>query len=248
MRVLVYGFGGGFVGGIKTFLLDMNDNMSGDCFFDYVVDDKRCERESDINARGGKLFLISERKHIFKNMGDWWKLLRKHKSTSNIIYFNLSSMNYPVPVLLAKMNGYKIILHAHCNGYLHNRIIHKVAHCIGRIILSIFKFTLLTNSVASAQFMFGNKKAKSAILINNAIDANKFKFDLDTKLKMKNLLGIQNKNVVGFVSRISEKKNPMFLIDIFNAMEKIDPNIILLVVGDGDLLQKVKDYSNELGL
>lgn len=48
MRILVHGLVGTNLGGIETFLLNMNEAMSDECIFDYVIEESKCMHEARI--------------------------------------------------------------------------------------------------------------------------------------------------------------------------------------------------------
>ena len=50
MRVLVYGASGEIYGGIESFLMTMNEHMSRDCIFDYVIVGEKCIHTERIQA------------------------------------------------------------------------------------------------------------------------------------------------------------------------------------------------------
>ena len=54
--------------------------------------------------------------------------------------------------------------------------------------------------------------------------------------------------VIGHVGRFVEQKNHRFLIDIFNEIHKQNSNSILLLAGQGPLMEKIKSKVESLGL
>ena len=59
MRVLIYGFTGNVLGGLRYIPLNMSEYMSDDCVFDYIVDGDECAYRERITKRGGKnIFLF----------------------------------------------------------------------------------------------------------------------------------------------------------------------------------------------
>ena len=88
-------------------------------------------------------------------------------------------------------------------------------------------------------------RSKPYTILRNAIDINKYTFDEFTRIKVRNELGIESKLVVGTVARISEEKNPRFLIDIFSEIRRISKNAFLLWIGDGPLKDDIIKYAGE---
>ena len=101
-RILVYGLVGTNRGGIETFLLKMNQYMSSDTIFDYVVEGSSCLHLDEINAKGGKVFYIRKRhNHPFGNIKDNKELLKSKRKDYDTVYFNLSSLSWIEPIKLA---------------------------------------------------------------------------------------------------------------------------------------------------
>ena len=65
---------------------------------------------------------------------------------------------------------------------------------------------------------------------------------------MRKKLNLSNEYVIGNIGRISEQKNPIFLINVFNEISKNNPNVKLLWVGDGEMMDEVKKHAEELGI
>jgi hypothetical protein len=136
MRILVYGFSGRILGGIETFILNMNDHMSPETVFDYIIDGKECVYCDRIKKKGGKIFFTPEvRKHPIGYICTIWKTLgEQHKRGTNLFYVQLFSMANMLPVFMARMRGYKVILHSHNNGLQSKSKIYEFIHLIGRFV------------------------------------------------------------------------------------------------------------------
>ena len=66
---------------------------------------------------------------------------------------------------------------------------------------------------------------------------------------MRNELGIgEDTFVLGHIGRITAPKNHKFLVELFGEYHQKNPNSKLLLVGDGVLLEKVKQQVDQLGV
>ena len=245
-RILVYGLSQNIRGGIETFLLNMNAFMSSETIFDYVIEGTYTIHQEAIDNKGGKCFYISKKKSVLANIVGWKRILKNEKSRYQIVYFNLYSLAWIVPIFIALKNGYTVIVHAH-NNMLHNcGLIQKFLHRVNRLLqrrLNIFRFA---NSELSAEFFFGANKAE---IIYNAIDINRFIFNESKRNLVRLSLGIKNEeHLYGFSGRLVYQKNPLFLIDIFHEISKIDSKARFIICGDGLLSDKVKIKSNKNNL
>lgn len=95
-------------------------------------------------------------------------------------------------------------------------------------------------STEACEFYFGNNKKFT--IINNAIDEKKFVFNLDKRKEKRKELKINDDTlVIGHVGRFMIQKNHEFLIDIFEEVHKKNKNTVLLLIGDGELKEKIKE-------
>ena len=245
MRVLVYGLSSDKLGGIETFLLNMNRFMSDDMIFDYVVEGTSTIHQAAIEEKGGDVYFISPKRNMLQNIRDWKRILKEYRKTSQVVYFNMFSLAWSVPIYIAQKYGYRVIVHAH-NNNLHNcGLVLKSMHAVNRFLLQYTSIVRFTNSDLSSKFFFGKKKAE---MIYNAIDTERFAFQPDIREKMRRELEIQDKHVYGFSGRIAYQKNPLFLMEIFAEISKLDDQSTFLVCGDGDLMEQTKQKAEELGI
>ena len=68
------------------------------------------------------------------------------------------------------------------------------------------------------------------------------------ELKKKYLGEESNKKVISFICRISEQKRPLLFLQIIASLKKIRKDFKVLVVGDGNLLNKMKEQAQKLKL
>ncbi|SJN37874.1 Glycosyltransferase [Marinilactibacillus psychrotolerans 42ea] len=85
-------------------------------------------------------------------------------------------------------------------------------------------------------------------LINNGIDCDKFNFNPETRAKVRKALKVNDKFVVGHVGRFANEKNHSFLIDTFVEIYKEKNNSVLVLAGDGELLDSLKEKVLRLGI
>lgn len=244
MRLLVHGLAGYTKGGIETFVLGMAEHMSGNVIFDYIIEKDETGKSVQMLGKGDTL-IIDPKRHMFANLKSWSKILKERKNVDSAVYFNWYSMAWLFPAIMAKAKGYKVIIHAH-NNNLHNcGFFQRSLHAVNRQVQKCMKITRLTNSELSAEFFFGNMPAQ---MIYNAIDTERFAFDQEIRDKIRKELDVEGKHVYGFAGRIAYQKNPLFLLDVFNEVSKIDKEAAFLVCGDGDLMDETRSKAEKLGL
>ena len=86
-------------------------------------------------------------------------------------------------------------------------------------------------SKRAGHWMFGNAPFT---LMPNAIDAQRFAYNPQTRTEVRKSLGLENKFVIGHVGRFSPQKNHFFLLDVFSELcQKRDDCILMLIGGLG---------------
>ena len=106
-------------------------------------------------------------------------------------------------------------------------------------------------SELAGRWLFGNKEYDkgNVYLLNNAIDLDKFKYDEKIRKQKRKELNINDSTlVIGHIGRFVTVKNHSFLIDVFNDLHKQNNNSILLLAGQGSLMDEMKKKSSKLGL
>ncbi len=94
---------------------------------------------------------------------------------------------------------------------------------------------------SSGDWLFGKRYRSAFIRMNNAIDAAKFRCNAQTALEARQALGIAaDATVIGHVGRFNTQKNHTFLIEIFEQIRKREPGSVLVLVGGGNLEEKIR--------
>lgn len=87
------------------------------------------------------------------------------------------------------------------------------------------------------------------MVIPNGIDGSKYNIKID-KNKKRRELDIDNKYniILGFVGRLSPEKGLIYLIKATKVIAEEFPNILLLIVGEGELLEELNRETITLGI
>ncbi len=86
-------------------------------------------------------------------------------------------------------------------------------------------------------------------VVHYAVDTKRFRDAEVDPLAFRNQLGLSaNAQVVLFVGRMVEYKNPRFVIDVLNHLARIEPEAVAVFVGAGDQENVVRSAAAEQGL
>lgn len=236
-------------GGVESVILNYYTHLNHDVFyFDFVVDGEPLPYFKDIVKQyGGKIYCITPyEKNIFLYMKDIYYIVKSGEY--DIIHSNMNAMS-GFSLLPAKLAGAKIrILHNHTTA---NR--GEGAKTALKYILKPFAKICATHYCAcserAARWMYGKAWRKKSHIIYNAIDVEKFQYNLAIRRKFRQQIHCgESQLVVGHVGRFVYQKNHNFLIEVFNKLLTQEKDALLLLIGDGPLKSKIQQKVHILGI
>lgn len=251
-RILVYGLGTA-VGGMEEYMMNLFRNIDRSKFvFDIIPHGgKFFYAEDEVLSLGGQVYKITDQeKSLYQSMKELNVLLKKLRSTHQIIYFNSCGFYNIFPFLLARKYKYTIITHGHNTKSGKRFFLEEIVHCLNRIYIRHISKYCFACSKPAGGWIFGKHyfdKGKVQV-IYNAIDCEKFQFDLEKRKRVRRELNLQDNFVIGHVGRFVDQKNHDFLLDIFNEVHQEDASAKLLLIGDGELRSAIEQKVIRLGL
>ena len=217
--------------------------------FDFICDnDSTNIPYKEIEELGGKVILIPPYQKVFK----YHKGLKKVLKDGNykIVHSHINTLSV-FSLFAAKCAGVPVrIAHSHSttNKKEWKKNLMKLA-------LRPFTKLVVTDYMActehAGRWMFGNKAFDTGkvYILNNAIDLDKFKYNEKLRKKIRKELKISDSTVViGHIGRFVTQKNHAQLIDIFNEYHKNNNNSVLMLIGQGPLMDTIKNKVNSLDL
>lgn len=240
------------IGGAETFIMNVYRNIDRNKVqFDFLLHTNKISAYNDeILALGGKIFCISPRNEgVLKNYIELNNFF-KHNNEYRIVHQHLSSLSYVEPLKFARKYGVPIrILHSHSTRE-GGSFFHKYIHNLNKLSVEKVATNYFACSDLAAKWMFGKKQYNSNNydIINNGVSMEKFSFENDSRIEMRKTLGLDNKFIVGHLGNFVYPKNHEFIIQLFKKIKEQNPESILMLVGDGDLREKIEKNVAELGL
>ena len=108
--------------------------------------------------------------------------------------------------------------------------------------------TYFTCGKEAAENLFGKRLASKSYQMNNAIEVENFKFNVEVRnLKRAELNADKTINLVN-VGRFNTQKNQLFLLDVFAEILKNHKGFQLFLVGQGELENRLKEKVKKLNL
>lgn len=202
----------------------------------------------EIEKMGGKVIIIPSYSKPFKYHKELKKVLKE--GNYKIIHSNINTLSV-FSLFAAKCAGVPVrIAHSHSTTNKKEKKKNLMKQIL-RPFSKVFATDYMCCSELAGRWLFGNKEYDkgNVYLLNNAIDLDKFKYNESLRKKKRKELGIKdNTLVIGHIGRFVAQKNHDFLIDIFNEIYKKNNNSILLLAGQGPLMEDIKNKVKELNL
>lgn len=218
--------------------------------FDFVVHtERKCAFDDEIESLGGRIFRVPHFSglQILEYRKSWKKLLSDHPEWQ-IVHGHMRS-TAAIYLSEAKKQGRYTIAHSH-NTSSGKGLQNIVKNALQKGIKKNADYYMAC-SEAAGKWLFGEEitKGKNYTILKNAIDTSKFEYDENIRKKVRNNLKIEDRIVLGHIgSFLSEQKNQSFLLQIYKEVKAIEPNSILVMVGDGPLRKNIEKQAEELGL
>lgn len=217
--------------------------------FDFICDEDSTNIPyEEIEQLGGKVILIPPYQKVFKYHKELKKVLKNGKYM--IVHSHINTLSV-FSLFAAKCAGVPVrIAHSHSTTNKKEKKKNLIKQVL-RPFSKVFATDYMCCSEYAGRWLFGDKEYDkgNVYLLNNAIDLEKFKYDEEIRKEKRKELNIPNNTlVVGHVGRFVEQKNHRFLIDIFNEIHKQKENSILLLAGQGPLMDEMKEKVKTLRL
>ena len=232
--------------GLETMLMNYYRNMDkNEIQFDFLTHrPDRSDYDDEIESLGGKVYYAPRLyPQNYPAYFKWMKQFFEEHPEYQIVHSHIDSMSY-LPLLAAKKSGIPVRI-AHSHNTSIDRDFKYPLKQYFRFRITSAANTYLACGQDAGEFLFGNKEFT---VIPNAVEAEKFYFDENIRIRKREELGLTNEFVVGHIGRISYQKNHKFLIKIFSEVVKRDSKAVLLLIGVGEKEAKVREQIRSLGI
>ena len=237
-------------GGVEAVIMNYYRNIDKSKIqFDFICDEDSTNIPYDeIKKLGGKVIICPPYQKIFeyeKFLIDLFK-----KNNYKIVHSNINSLSI-FPLRAAKKAGVPVrIAHSHSTTNKKEWEKNLMKQAL-RPFSKKYATDYFACSELAGRWLFGDRTFEQGkvTIINNAIDLDKFKYDEKLRKEKRKELEIKDDTlVIGHIGRFVAQKNHTFLIDIFNELHKTEKNSILLLIGQGPLMDEIKQKVKTLGI
>lgn len=234
------------IGGVETYIMNwlrIIDQTKYEFYFPYY---KKIAYKEELLKLGGKLIKLEISRHSpIKYFKQLKLIFEQHRFDA--VYYNTCDIMSMDMIMMGKK--YKVpvrVIHSHnSSNIIPPNLFHRFTEKWCRKHLDQYATHLLACSEVAGNWMFDGRPFE---IIKNGINTYKFKFNEETRKNIRNGLRLNHKFVVGFVGSLWEQKNPLFLMDIFQEVQKKNENSVLLIVGDGELKNQMQIKAEQAGI
>jgi glycosyltransferase involved in cell wall biosynthesis len=188
---------------------------------------------TECGSRIYNLHTVAECKGIFKYKQQWEAFWQSHADQYHVVHMHYMSHEGLIAEV-AKKYGMTVIAHSHST--VENKITWK------QLTTKFININLNKNLNKNADYLlacsrqagrdfFGREFETRGIVVKNAIDVEKYDFDLTERKKKRNELGVENRVVIGHVGNYVYPKNQDFMLRIFAEVASRKEDAVLLWAG-----------------
>lgn len=236
-------------GGVEMLLKEVYLNTNKELYdisFILLSDDKGVF-DDELILNGATLYKIPIRNGILSFLINLYTLFKKVKF--DVVHSHHQSFSGIILLVayFARIKGR--IAHSHNDEvYFEQKasVKRKLYVRLMRKLITVFSNKRLACSKKAGVSLF----KKDFIIVNNGVSLSKFsKYSDSKRMQYFEDFGINNNfKIIGHVGRFDEQKNHNFIIDVMNFISKKNEEVILVLVGVGDLLPTIKDKVNKYNL
>lgn len=242
--------GGLNLGGAETMIMNLYRRIDRTKIqFDFIIHlSGKQAYEDEVLSMGGIIYRFPEfnGKNLISQRRVWDSFFKEHPEYKIIHSHVRSYASIYLPI--AKKYGLKTIIHSHSTS--NGKGISSMVKAVMQYPLRFQADYYMACSDKAGKWLFGDRviRTNKYMMVPNAIDAVKFEFNQTKREQVRHDLGVDNKYVIGHVGRLTEPKNHDFLIDVFYKMKANRNDLVLLLVGDGNLRNSIENKIEKLGI
>ena len=204
-------------------------------------DDSTAIPEEFIKEIGGHYFVVPHVKHLGKFNKAFKKILLENKY--DVIHSHVNTLSV-FPLRVAKKSKYPIrIAHSHSQSSKKEHLRNFIKSILKKFSKRYATYYIACGEIAG-RYQFGNKAFdKGEVhLLRNAIDIDRFAFDLKEREEIRKELGVkENQTLVGSIGRLCQTKNQTYILKMAEQL----PEHKFVLIGAGELKEELENYIKE---
>lgn len=238
-------------GGAESRVMDLYRNMDRTKVqFDFMQHTTRvCDFQPEIEQLGGKVYHVPPFRfwNYFSYCKAWKEFIKKHPEIRIVHGHMTSTASIYLPI--AHKKGVFTIAHSR-NAGVDKGIKGKLTKFLRRNLKEKCDRCFACSKLAG-EAVFGKEAMEqgNVTIIPNAIDAARFTFDPEVRKQKREELHIQpHEFLIGEVGRFDPQKNQKYAVEILAECRKKNFPAKLILIGEGPLMENVRQQVEELRL
>lgn len=238
-------------GGIESYMMNYYRHIDRTKIqIDFIVHGfEKGVYDDEIKRLGGRIFNVPVKsksylgniralKKIF--MSGQYKIIHSHMDAMSMVVLK-TAQECGIPIRIA---------HSHNTQHLTNNRIKYYINEYAKKNITKYATHCFACSELAGRWLFGDENVDKnrVTFIKNAIELDKYKFNLNERKKIRKEFEVEDSFVIGHVGRFDYQKNHLFLLGIFSELLKEQPNSKLLLVGDGHLRKEIESKIEALNI
>lgn len=241
--------------GVANFNMNNYRHLKDECQFDFMVmHEYDSPYVAEVEAMGGHVYCSgpTELRHIARFLKRAVSIMKEHGSY-DVVHSHMTIANGWI-LLAAAITGVPVrIAHSHGTNGREGTPLVRLYRELLVVLMKLFSTRTLACGQTAGNYLFGKRYfAKHGTVIPNGIDFDRFacvpegdvqavreEFDIPEDCPL----------VIENISRFCVDKNPLFSVEVFAEVLRLEPRAILILGGpDEGLLEAVKARISELGI
>jgi glycosyltransferase involved in cell wall biosynthesis len=208
-------------------------------------------KQSELEAQGAHVYglLLKRREGYFRYAKGIKEFYKQHAGEFDAVVCNVQCLDQIDMAKWGRKFGIAkriVYLHNAGNGIAPSRLA-KIAIGWNKRHAQRYVSDFVAISSLASRWGFGKKQQKQAQIIPNGIAIDHFAFSPKNRADFRQKFSLSEATLVfGFAGRFDPQKNPLFLLDIFNAIYLKNPSARFLIAGRGPLERQVREKAASL--
>lgn len=251
MKILVYGMTDN-PGGIESVIMSYVRNVDSEKVqFDFLSTFTPIAYEDELKERGSRVVHLPIRhEHPLQFRKELRAFMDEHAKEYDAIWVHLCSLvNIDVLKLACKKGIPRRIIHCHNSQNMWGGV-RNLIHLQHRKRILAYATDYWTCSEDAVDWFYGEGIASNPgyVYIPNAINPKDVAFDVQKRQAVREAMGWDGKVVLGNVARLHPQKNQEYLLNVLAPVLGKSSNVALVIVGDGELRERLERQAEELGI
>ena len=241
-----------YKGGVEAVVMNYYRNIDRSKIqYDFIFDSDSSNPVllDEIESLGGGFIIVPPYQEPLAYHKALYKFFRRNNYP--LVYSHINTLSV-FPLFAAWRAGVPIrVAHNHSTaGKGRGETKRNIMKYMLRPFSKVFPTHLCACSEYAGRWIFGDRAMDSGRvkIWQNAIETERYAYNESVRNETRRKLNLTDKFIVGHVGRLVPVKNHNFLVDVFAEIRKRRENSVLLLAGEGALMEGIREKVSRLGL